>query len=537
MLKDLSVEAPVSLSMSTYTGQWTIAEAAHLLRRTMFGPTYQQIQDCVSNGMNASVTSLLTIPVINPPIATSPDETIAPFGTTWVNSVYPSGDTQPTENARVYSLAAWTMKKINEENFSIAEKMCLFWQNHFAAELAFDSRATYNYHQLIRTYALGDFKELIKKITIDPTMLIFLNGVSNQFFSPNENYARELLELYTIGKGPLVTTGDYTNYKEEDIAQSAKILTGWTIDGLRSTIITKPVAVFNPAYHDNTTKTLSSRFGGTVINPAGSTEYENYIDVIFQQTEVANFICKKIYRFFVNYEITSDVEANVIPVLAQTFIQNNYKVLPVMQQLLTSDHFYDVALRGTIIKNPLETIFSMLNTSQSKPTFDNVTNQKMYITVYSYAQTLGMSYLSPPNVGGWPAYYQAPSFSRLWINSTFLKQRFQIGAYISILTGIPVSGNHFKINALQLVDGLSNPSVAQDVIDDLCVIFFPKSMDAGTKTTLKAVLLNGLQDFEWSVQYSAYLNDKGNLTLSNPIRTRIEAVLYQIFQLPEFQTI
>ena len=537
MIPEEIIETPVSLNMTPYSGAWTQDQAAHLLRRTMFGATYQQIQTCVTDGMNTSVTNLLSIPAINPPLTTSANEGVAAFNTTWVNSVYPAGDTQPSENARLYSLASWTMEKINKEGFSIAEKMCLFWQNHFAAEAAFDSRATYNYHNLIRTYALGDFKQLIKEITVDPCILFFLNGVSNQSFSPNENYARELLELYTIGKGPLISTGDYTNYKEQDVSAGAKILTGWTVDGMRSTSLTSPVAVFNPTYHDISNKMLSSHFNNYVVSDSANTEYQNYIDIVFQQPEVAHFICRKIYRYFVNYELTTDVETNVIPVLAQTLINNNYSILSVMQQLLTSEHFYDVSLRGTIIKNPCELLFSMLNTSQSTPNYDLATNYEMYLNIYWYSGNLGLSYLSPPNVGGWTSYYQVPSYSRLWINSTYLKQRFDIGAYISLYTGILVNGNYFKINALTILDGLSLPSSAPQVIEDLCTVFFPKNIGPTPKLILKAILTNNLPDFEWTTQYNDYIANPGNSTFSTPVKTRVETVLYRIFQMPEFQTI
>lgn len=184
------------MSMTPYTGQWTKAEAAHLLRRTMFGATNQQILDAVSNGLNSTITNLLQIPTIGPPLAYDTDETIAPIGTTWVDSVYPTDSSlsQQVENARQRSLAGWTMQRLNEEQVSIAEKMCLFWQNHFAAFSVFDARAAYDYHMLIRTHALGNFNQFVKDMTVNPNMLIFLNGASNNVFSPNENYARELLE-------------------------------------------------------------------------------------------------------------------------------------------------------------------------------------------------------------------------------------------------------------------------------------------------------------------------------------------------------
>lgn len=537
MIPDQTVETPVSLNMTPYSGPWTTNEAAHLLRRTMFGPTFQQIQDAVSNGMNATVTSLLTIPLLNPPLTYLADEAIAPFGTTWVNSVYPSGDSQPTENARNSSLAAWMMEKINTESFSIAEKICLFWQNHFAAENTFDARATYNYHNLMRTYALGNFKQLIKEMSIDPSMLFFLNGVSNQSFSPNENFARELLELYTIGKGPQIGEGDYTNYTEADISASSKILTGWTVDGMRSDTLTSPVAVFNSLFHDASTKQLSAHFGNATVSNNQATEFEDYIDIIFQQPAVATFICTKLYRYFVNYDITADVQTNVIAEMASTFIANNYEILPVLQELFSSEHFYDVSLRGTLIKSPIELVFSMLNTSESRPNYDLATNLEMQLNLYWFTGSQGQTYGAPPNVGGWPAYYQSPSYSKLWITSSYIKKRFELGYYITILTGLQVNGNFLKINALNLVDNLSAPSDPVAIIDDLCIVFCPKTISTTQKAVLKAILTNGLPDFEWTVLYGEYLSNPGNTTYSDPVRTQVENVLAQLFQMPEFQTI
>ncbi len=537
MIPEQNVETPVSLSMSPYSGAWTSSEASHLLKRTMFGPTFQQIQDSVTNGIDATIANLLTVPLINPPLTYESTEAIAAFGTTWVTSVYPTGDSQPTENTRNSSLSAWMMQKINTESLSIIEKMSLFWQNHFSAEYTFDARATYNYHTLIRTHALGDFKQFVKEMSVDPSMLFFLNSVSNQVFSPNENFARELLELYTIGKGPQVASGDYTNYKEQDVLEGAKILTGWTVDGMRSDTIATPVAAFNPSYHDTSSKQLSSHFGDAVIASNGATEYQDYLDVIFQQPALATFICKKLYRFFVNYDLTSDVELTVIPVMANTFITNSYSISAVIEELLKSEHFYDVSLRGTMIKNPLELIFSMINTSNSVPNFDLATNLEMYTNIYYFTSSLGQSYGAPPNVGGWPAYYQAPSYSKLWINSTYIKQRFMIGYYITMLTGIQVNGNFFKINALTLVDGLSSPSNPVSVIDDLCIVFCPKAIGAIQKLTLKAILTNGLPDFEWTTQYTDYINNSGTTTYSDPVRIRVENVLASIFQMPEFQTV
>lgn len=526
----------VSYSMTPYTGPWTKAEAAHLLRRTMFGPTNQQILDAVSDGMVTTVANLLQIPAVGLPLTYHPNETIATQGTPWNTSVYP---TDPVEAnnvnlARVGSLIGWLHERINNEQVSIAEKMCLFWQNHFAANVTFDARATYDYYNLIRSHALGNFKQLVKDMTINPNMLIFLDGGTNTLYSPNENYARELLELFTIGKGPQIGPGDYTNYTEQDVAEGAKILTGYIVDGLRSDSIANVTANFVSILHDTSTKTLSAKFGNAQITDAGANEYSNYIDIIFQQDEVANFICRKLYRYFVNYDITPAVETNIIAEMASTLIANNYVVLPVLSELFQSQHFYDISLRGTLIRGPLDMMYSMINATESQNNFGLATDYEMQTYVYSFADALGQAYLEPPSVAGWPAYYQEPSFSRLWMNATQVKGRFDISSFFTIYGGIPVNGDNWKVNALGFLDNLSIPADPVQVIDDVVDVFCPKGVDAIQKLILKSILTNGQPDFEWTIQYNDYIADPGNPTVSVPVAQRVELVLARVFQTPEF---
>jgi uncharacterized protein (DUF1800 family) len=528
----------ISYSMTPFTGTWTKALAAHLLRRTMFGPTNQQILDAVSAGMAPTVAALLQIPAVGLPLAYHPDETIASQGAPWNTSVYPSDQVQAqaVNSARAGSFIGWMYENMNNEQVSIAEKMCLFWQNHFASSVTFDMRATYDYFNLIRTHALGNFKQFVKDMTINPNMLIFLDGASNNPFSPNENYAREFLELFTIGKGPQIGPGDYTNYTEDDVAAGAKIFTGFLVDGLRSATLTDVTATFTPVLHDTSTKTLSAHFGSVQITDAGGNEYANYIDVVFQQGEVAKFICRKFYRYFVNYDLTPAVETSVIEEMATALIANNYDVLPVLAELFQSEHFYDISVRGALIRGPLDMLYSMVNGTESQNNFSLGTDYEMQTYIYSISSVLGQAYLEPPSVAGWPAYYQEPSFSRLWMNATHVKTRFDISSFFTIYTGIPVNGNNWKVNAIGFLDNLSIPADPVQVIDDIVDVFCPKGVEAIQKLILKSILTNGQPDFEWTVQYNAYAADPGNPTVSDPVKLRVELVLARVFQTPEFHT-
>lgn len=536
MRPEFDVEEPVSLSMDPYTGPWQKAQAAHLLRRTLFGMTYPQLEQAVSLGMNASVDQLLTLVPTPPPLTYLPDEAVANFGDTWVNSLYPS-DPLATEGARRSSLAAWMIERLNKGEFSIQEKMCLFWQNHFAAEYTFDSRATYNYHELIRTHALGNFKQFVKDITIDPCMLIFLSGAVNNQFMPNENYARELFELYSIGKGPQIGDGDYSFFKELDIFEASKVLTGWTVQGALSQTDNTTYAEFMPVLHDNSVKTLSEYFDEAEIQPNGAQEYADLIDVIFQQDQVATFICTKLYRWFVNYDITQTVQDTIIPEMAQTMIANNYEVLPVLEQLFKSEHFYDVAMRGTIIRNPIEFVISLMNTTMSTPNYAFNENYELYFFAYHGIGALGMEYAQPPSVGGWTAYYQAPAFSRLWASSATLKLRFDIADLLNLGGGVNIGGNKWEVNHIDFLNSLSLPASAEDVIEDIVMLFCPKGLDPIKKLSLKLVLTNGLPDFEWTLQYNEYLADPTNPATVEPVRLRVALTLFTLYKMPEFQVI
>ena len=165
-----------------------------------------------------------TQPVPPPPVNPNfTDDPNTPIGETWVDKAVTPNVTG-LQGFRDQSLRSWTLNLIRTEGINIQEKMVLFWHNHFPTADLNDSRYVYKYSTLLRQFALGNFKELTKQMTLEPAMLRYLNGRENTAASPNENYARELLELFTIGKGPLAGPSDYTNYTEQDVVEMAKVL-------------------------------------------------------------------------------------------------------------------------------------------------------------------------------------------------------------------------------------------------------------------------------------------------------------------------
>lgn len=521
--------------MNPFSGPFTPIEAAHLLRRTTFGASYAQVTAFANLGLNAGVTQLLNVTPISQPIAYDSGEQIVAIGQTWINAVYPADVTanQQTETARRKSLGAWLMQNINQEQLNLTQKMQFFWQNHFGVTTSGDARAMYQFIEVLHQHALGNVKALVKAVATDPCMLLFLNGSTNTVFSPNENFSRELLELFSIGKGPQLAAGDYSNYTEQDVAAGAKVFTGFVVQGVRSATQAQVTSQFMPQLHDNTTKTLSYHFGNQSLAANGAQEHLDLIDVIFAQPETAKYICRKLYRYFVNYDISVWVESNIIVSMAQILESNNFEVLPVLEALFKSEHFYDISVRGAVIKSPFEAIFSMLNATGSSINLDLQTTSQMYLAMYTLADQMGQEYAAPPSVAGWTSYYQAPAFTKLWINSTYLKKRFDV-ALLMTTNGLTLNNQNFSLNFLGLLNGLSAPANAPAVINDLCLVFCPKEIDPADKLYLKSLLTGGLPDFEWTLQYNEYLADPNNPTFYNPVILRVKAVLNILFRMPQF---
>lgn len=529
--------------LTPYAGSWEFKQAAHLLRRTTFGPTWEQIQTAVNDGLQNTIAELLALnplsqmpdPPINYYFENEPD---VPIGETWINVKL-----QPEFTIhRRKSLQGWTTKQIIDEGTSLTEKMTLFWHNHYATgDFPILTRYKYKYISTIRANALGNFKELTKLMTIDPLMLVYLNGQLNTEEAPNENYARELLELFTIGKGPIIAPGDYTNYTESDIAEIAKILTGWRITDTNNQDLYTLESHFIPNDHDNGDKQLSNHFNNEVISDTGENEYSHLIDIIFQQDEVSRFICRNIYRWFVHHKITTDIEINIIEPLAQVMRDNNYEVAPVLECLLTSQHFYDEEMIGCMVKSPWDFTASLIK--QFEPIFptDPAITFETYRVIFQGAAGLQMEYYNPPSVAGWKAYYQAPAYYRIWLNSVTLPIRdFATTTFSSL--GIPTFENGsqipvgvIEIDYLQILNNFSNPFDVNAVIDDFVKLLFPKDIEQDQKNILKEVLIPGLPDFEWSDEYSLYIGNPSDTNQANAVKTRVRNLVGSMLKMPEYQ--
>ena len=536
---DRKAQAPaftLNTGLEPFSGEWDFEKATHLLRRTTYGPTYSMMNQAVVDGLQATIDKLFeNLPLPEPPINYYFEEDpFVAIGETWIDAPY-LADVNLFGH-RFRSLNGWTINLMLKEGVSIREKMTLFWNNHFSISNVNDPKFRYRYINLLRSYAFGNFRDLIKDITIDPAMLRFLNGNQNTKNAPNENYARELLELFTIGKGPQIGPGDYTHYTEDDVLAIAKVLTGWRDRGFRTLNPDVPItAEFVPARHDTTTKTLSEHFDNAEITNLGATEYQYLIDIIFQQDEVAKFICRKLYRWFVYYVIDDNAEVNVIEPMAQMLIDNDYEIEPVMRALLGSAHFFDILSIGPMIKNPMDFIMSVLKTPDiTIPPVDTpFHNYNVARQIYNLTGNMEMIYYAPPSVAGWKAFYQEPSYYRIWINATTLQARMPFTDRMTS-NGYTYGGQTIKIDSLHLMTMLNDPYNPDSVVQEFVKMFFPQPITDGQHAVLKETLLAGQPDYEWTIEYSDYEANPDNSGLAESIASRLNNLLKAMLAMPEF---
>lgn len=490
----------IEAGLEKYTGKWDKKTAAHLLRRATFGPNIKDINNFSNMSLDTAVEKILDFnePEKLPLNYKDKTDPYAKIGETWYG--LPPGPN--TFNKRLESLMARWCGNIIESGNNVGEKMTLFWHNHFVTQMLTvrDESYTYKYYQTLRNDSLGNFKKMTEDMTINSAMLRYLNGNENIVGRPNENFARELLELFTVGKGPLIGPGNYTNYTEDDVVEAAKVLTGWR--ALRDSVDSR----FYNQLHDTSSKIFSSAFGNKTISNNGAEEYKDMISMILDQDETALFICRKIYRWFVYYEIDVQTENNVIKPMADIFRNGNYEIKPVLEALFTSAHFYDNWNIGCVIKSPLDFAVSMYRILELKfPT--------EYKQQYAAWLNLGFQYVSlqemilgePPSVSGWPAMYQAPGYHRFWVSSVSAPYRAFLADIIATSPKIENREYSVTLDFFKLAKQTSEPGNAKVLIKEISEYLHPIPLtDIQLEYLHNNLLPEGLEDSQWAAAWAGY---------------------------------
>lgn len=493
------------MPLASYTNVLGRKSAAHLLRRATFGATKEEIDHFSALTPSQALAELFQS-------TTEPEPPVLPGATTsWMSMAPNSSEDDGLQQS--YMIRWWLGQMLHTRvdpsvrmAFSTREKVTFFIHTHFTTiqQTVSNSRSLYFQNVLFRKYALDgvsdpliNFKELTKKICVDNAMLALLDGRLNVKGNPNENFARELFELYTIGKGlsgqvpDTGTPGDYFYFTEQDIRAAAMVLSGYDVDDTFTVIDPdtglprgkiKAGSGGTPTQHDNSAKTFSSRMGNTIVTPdplllngtlpteaSMLDEISQLIEMIYAQPETAKNICRKIFRFYVYHEVTPQVESSVISEMVNTFVANNYKIEPVIRELLASQVFYDSGDTsvdndsfGAIIKSPVELICGTLNF------FEYVMPDYITEATTFYEQTdgllrvmseQGMNLMNPYDVAGYEAYYQYPLFNRHWINTNALTRRYKF-----IYDTMTVDNDSFGAVTIDLLNyySLRFASVASD---------------------------------------------------------------------------
>lgn len=465
------------------TGLLGRRRAAHLLRRTCFGASISEIDTFAALSPAQAITALFNNEIPDPPLPVDPLT-----GEEWITT----GNAQSEGFDLQRYFIAWNLGQmlgnevpdLQKLPFIFRERLVFFLHTHFTTKRSVvgNSRSLYYQQALFRMFAFDgtdivippedpedplsletivprNFKQLTKKICVDNAMLVFLDGRLNVKGSPNENYARELLELYAVGRGlegnvpEAEFTGDYFYYTEQDVQEGARVLSGFTTDTSFNTIDEETGLPRGEARggtiassHEEGAKTFSTRFADETVTPdpdleiggnptelSALDEISQFVDLVYDQEETARHICREIYRFFVYHQIDQSLQDDIIQEMADVFAANEFKLQAVLEVLLTSQHFYEADAGsddnnfGSLIKSPLDLVAGfMRNFKIALPSYEtDLENYYNFTTgLLGEIDLQGMAYYEPFEVAGYAAYHQFPIFNRSWITTNYLTNRY-----------------------------------------------------------------------------------------------------------------
>lgn len=340
--------------------------AAHLLRRAAFGANFLALNAAVAIGPQATIKGLLAAPSAHPQFTDEIERML--------QAVLAGNNPE--------SLASWWLYRMRHTPAPLLEKTTLFWHGHFAtsATKVREARLMLRQNELLRSNALGSFPKMVQGISRDPAMLLYLDSATNRKTHPNENFAREVMELFCLGVG---------NYTEQDIQQLARCFTGWEIQ--------HGEFKFNKYQHDYGLKNMFGR--------SGNWDGDEGIAEILKQPAAAEFLCTKLVRYFVADEL--ELTDELLAPLAQKLRESEYTIGPVIETILASRLFFSPAIRGAKVRSPVEVGVGLLRS------LDAAANMNALV---DHLRAMGQLPLYPPNVKGWNG-------GREWINASTILAR------------------------------------------------------------------------------------------------------------------
>lgn len=372
-------------------------------------------------------------------------------------------------------LTTWWLEQLHKTHYPLWERMTLFWHNHFTSSLkkVIWPQWMFKQHQLIRKHALGNFAELLHAIAKDPAMLSYLDGSKNIASSPNENFARELLELFTLGVG---------HYNEQDIVNVARAFSGWNLNPAKAEFL------FRAHEHDNNQKQF--------LGKTGNFDGTDIIKIILAQERTAEYIAEKFWKEFINYDQPNPA---IIKEWAIAFRSSGYEIKALLLKIFNSEVFWDKVQRGVLIKSPVEFTIGLLRELQIP--FNE------YTALRIANQQLGQELFNPPDVKGWRG-------GQDWITNTRLIRRYDL-----IPKFLAEHGKELQSLVSPLVIKTS-PSTSSNSVKLTRLIrnFFPP---ASCSTDSSALL-------SWLLPISPVAAPNCNQTLENILSTVLKDPTYQL---------
>jgi len=442
----LAAVAPAGAAILTYD------DARHLLNRTGFGATDAEIRRFTGMSREEAARTLLaetrTTAITPAPAWTSRPGPLR----------YPRGGENASEMDKKQfqqeqirdglELRGWWIEEMLATPSPLTEKMTLFWHNHFVSAQQKVRLAVLMYRQnvTLRESALGNFGTLLHAIARDPAMVIYLDSAQNRKGTPNENFAREVMELFTLGEG---------HYGEQDIKEAARAFTGWSLNRETGRFM------FRPFLHDYGAK--------TVLGRTGNLDGDDVLDILLAKPETAEFVTAKLWREFVS----PDPDAAEVKRIAARFRDSRYEIKAVLQALFASDAFYAPENRGTLVKSPVDVVVGTMRQFGMSP------GETVPFAVA--AAGMGQNLFGPPNVKGWPG-------GETWINSSTLLAR---KAFLDRLfraedagprMEAPVASEMTAASTTMMTDALTPATAADSGAQLARKIKFMRAMDRGMRS-------------------------------------------------------
>jgi uncharacterized protein (DUF1800 family) len=459
--------------------------AAHLLRRAGFGPRPGEVQSFAAKTRERAVSELI--------------------GTKSRKSRPPSGRNNDFDSFR--KMQRWWLQQMRSPKWRLHEKLALFWHDHFPSSynVVGELRWLSTQNAMFREMALGNFRDLVYRVTRDAAMLDYLDGFRNRDENPNENYGRELMELFVLGREDLLGVSNYT---QEDVVQIARALTGFGLRYKRNRR-TDTVILYSDDF-DAGSKTL---FAGMPYEVTGNLGVENadgvpfppninVIDLLFTHTDsqgrptAARFLAKKLWEWFAH----PGPDLALVDELADVFVAANYEIAPLVRAILVHDAFYGPEAMSSTAKTPVDYATQMILQLAPKSSFENLPRD---------LDRMGMDLFNPPSVNGW-------NHTEAWLATARYRERFFLAQRLA--SGRDKRDGGYKTKVEKLLQEIAGSGSTADIVDGLLARFGISGVPAASRQALIDYLDGGLalSDEEW-------------------LETKFRGVIVLMFTLPEFQ--